>query len=313
VLEAALVPQPTEVNGARQQAVDGVSMAPTFASPRAPEPRVTQYFEMLGNRAIYHEGFMGAARSGVLPWVYTEKTDMDSQPWELYDLTRDYSQAKNLAAENPGKVRELQALFLEEARKHNVLPLDARVAGRQHVNPRTRFTFYPGDTRLYDALAPSFVNRSLTMRAEIDMPPSGGDGVLAAAGGDAGGFSLFVKDGRLNYTYNYFKRTVTTVTSEHRLPAGPVVAELKFDYDGGGRGKGGTVTLYVNGLRDGGGYLPQTVPVAYSFEESFGVGEDSASPVGSYESPFPFTGHLRSLVVDLGPKETSTPKPEPPR
>ena len=313
VLEAASVPPPAEVNGTRQQAIDGLSMMSTFASPRAPETRTTQYFEMLGNRAIYRDGWIAAARSGVLPWVYTEKSDLDSQPWELYDLTRDYSEANDLASRNPERVKELQSLFLEEARRNNVLPLDGRVAGRQHVNPGTHFIFYPGARRLYDALAPSFVNRSMTMKAELDMPVVGGDGVLAAVGGEAGGFSFFVNERRLTFTYNYFKRTVTTVASEHRLPAGPVTAELRFDYDGGGRGKGGTVSLYVNGVPEGRGALPQTVPAAFSFEEPFDVGEDSASAVGDYQSPFPFSGTLRRLIIDLGPKESGTPKPEPSR
>ncbi len=307
VLEALGISQPQSVNGVTQQAMNGVSFLPTFTDAAAPERHTRQYYEMHGNRAIYSEGWVAAQRSGLLPWTYT--LNPNAMPaWELYDLTHDYSQATDLAASQPQKLEQLKALFEQEATANQVFPIDPRVAGRQHLNPpppggRSFYTFYPGATHLYDARAPGTRNRTHTFTAYVDVPAGSGssDGVIVAEGGTSSGYSLYIKDGRPTYTYNYFRRAVTTIAAKEPLRAGKSVIELHFAYDGGGLGKGATVTLSVNGRKVAETRLTQTVPRAYSFEEGFGVGQDTASPVGPYEAPFAFRGTLEKLELRSSP------------
>jgi arylsulfatase len=309
VLEAAGVAQPASVNGVAQQPVDGVSFLNTFSDAGAPETRTTQYFEMHGNRSIYNNGWLAAQRTGLLPWAYTFSSDNAAPPWELYDLSHDYSESKDLASSNPGKLEELKRLFELEGQRNKVFPTDARVNGRQHPNPppaggRPFYTFYAGATHLYDALAPGTRNRTHTFTAYVDIPAGGSDGVIVAEGGVASGYALYIKDGRAAYTYNYFRKEVTTVAAKDPLPVAKSVIELRFLYDGGGLGNGATVTLLINGKVAGEARLPHTVPRAYSFEETFDVGEDTASPVGPYEAPFVFTGILERLELRSSPPST---------
>jgi arylsulfatase len=306
ILEAAHLPEPTSVDGVAQQPVDGISMAYTFNDPIAPERHKTQYYEMHGNRSIYGDGWIATQRSGLLPWAYTFTSGIGTQPWELYNLTTDYSEAHDLAAENPARLNQLESLFDLEATKNHVYPIDSRIAGRQHLNPpppggRSFYTFYPGATELYDALAPGTRNRTHTFTAYVDIPAGGADGVLVAEGSSAAGYTLYVKDGRPSYTYNYFRREVTTIAAKDPLPPGKSILELHFDYEGGGLGKAATITLTVNGKRAAQAHLEHTVPRAYSFEETFDVGEDSASPVGPYQAPFKFTGTLERLELRSQP------------
>ncbi len=301
ILDAAHLPVPVSVNGVKQQRMDGVSMLATFASTTAPSQRSTQYFEMLGNRAIYHDGWMAASRSGLLPWIYTTQppADPNKQPWELYDLSKDYSEANDVAAQNPGKIAELAQLFDAEARQNNVFPLDPRFGGRQPRPTGSHFTYYTGTGHLYLSLTPPYENRSHTITAEVEIPQQGANGVLMADGSSAGGFSLYLKDGRPTYTYNYFRRRVTTIAAPNALPPGKAKITVDFRYDGGGVGKGATVTLLVNDKAVASERIPATVRNAFSFEDTLDIGEDSASPVGDYESPFPFTGTIRHIDLDL--------------
>lgn len=302
ILDAAGIPEPTEVDGVKQQPVDGMSMASTFSSASAPSRRTTQYFEMFGNRAIYHDGWIAGARSGLLPWIYSSAPEtMMEQPWELYNLDRDYSEADNLAPRYPEKVRQMQVLFDEEAKKNQVYPLDPRFGGRQARPTGMHFTYYAKTGHFYLSLTPQYENRSHTITAYVEIPNGGANGVLIADGGIGGGFSLFLKDGKPGYTYNFFERTVTTIISPTALPPGPAKIVLKFAYDGGGKGKGATATLYVNARQVGQARLTQTVPFAFSFEDTFDVGEDSASPVGDYQSPFPFTGKIDRIELNTAP------------
>jgi arylsulfatase A-like enzyme len=252
VLEAARVAQPASVNGVVQQRMDGASFLNTLANVAAPESRTTQYFEMHGNRAMYSNGWLAAQRTGLLPWAYTFGADSAAPAWELYDLTRDYSEAKDLAKANPAKLEELKSLFNVEGERNQVFPIDPRVNGRQHPNPpppggRAFYTFYAGASHLYDAQAPGTRNRNHIFTAYVEIPAGGADGVLVAEGGTAAGYSLYIKNGRPSYTYNYFRRDVTTIAAKDSLPAGKSVIELRFLYDGGGLGKGATVALIVNG------------------------------------------------------------------
>jgi len=306
VLEAAGVAQPATVNGVIQQPMDGISFLNTLANSAAPEYRTTQYFEMHGNVSIYHNGWIAAQRTALLPWGYTLTADTPSPPWELYNLNEDYSEAKDLAQVNPGRLEELKKLFQVEGERNKVFPIDPRVSGRQHLNPpppggRAFYTFYPGAMLLYDALAPGTRNRSHSFTAYVDIPAGGAEGVIVAEGGVSSGYALYLKDGRPTYTYNYFRREVTTIAAKDPLPAGKSVIELRFAYDGGGLGKGATVSLVVNGKIVDEARLAHTVPRAYAFEETFDVGEDTASPVGAYEAPFVFTGTLERLELRSGP------------
>lgn len=303
VLEAAHIPIPIEVNGVSQQRMDGVSMLSTFASATSPETRKTQYFEMLGNRAIYHDGWMAASRSGLLPWIYSNQPppDPNLQPWELYDLSKDYSEADNIAAQHPAKVTELATLFDAEAKRNNVYPLDPRFGGRQPRPTGTHFRYYTTTGHLYLSLTPQYENHSHTITAFIDVPKEGAKGVLIADGGEAGGFTLFLKNGRPTYTYNYFKRRITTISAPGALPAGPAKIVLDFHYRGTSPGGPADIELKVNDHLVGSAHLPETVRSAFSFEDTFDIGEDSSSPVGSYESPFPFSGTIDHIDLDIAP------------
>lgn len=302
ILEAAGIPEPVDVNGVKQQRVDGASMLSTFASPNAPETRTQQYFEMMGNRAMYSDGWIASARSGVLPWVYGSAPDtMQQQPWELYNLATDYSETDNLAKQYPDKLKELQTLFDQAAKQNNVYPLDPREGGRQERPTGKHFTFYTGTGHLYVSLTPAFENHSHTITAQVDIPAGGASGVLLADGAESGGFSLFLDYGKPTYTYNYFGRRITTIADADPLPPGPATIVLRFAYDGGGNGKGAQATLLVNDRKVAESRIPETVPVAFSFEDTFDVGEDSASPVGDYKSPFPFTGVIRRVDFDILP------------
>lgn len=303
VLEVAKIPIPTEVNGVKQQRMDGVSFSSSFASVKSPETRTIQYFEMLGNRAMYHDGWMAASRSGPLPWVYTNQQppDPNKQPWELYDLRKDYSEADNVAAQNPRKVKELALEFDQEARRNKVYPLDSRFGGRQSRPAETHFRYYTKTGHLYLSLTPAYENHSHTITACIDVPIGGANGVLVADGGEGGGFSLFLKDGKPTYTYNYFKRTITTIAAPQALPPGPAKIVLEFHYMGDGPGGPADVDLKINDSQVGAAHIPATVRTAFSFEETFDVGEDSASPVADYESPFPFNGKIDHVDFDIVP------------
>lgn len=302
ILAAAGLPEPTEVNGVKQQRVDGTSMMATFDSAKAAPNRTTQYFEMLGNRAIYHDEWIAAARSGELAWVRSGAPEtMMQQPWELYHLSADYSEADDLAKQYPDKLKELQALFDQQAKQNQVYPLNPLFAGRQPRPTGTHFSYYAPTGHLYVSMTPHYENRSHTITANVEIPEGGANGVLMADGGRGGGFSLYLKDGKPTYTYNFFDQRITTIAAPNPLPAGRAKIVLQFDYDGGGQGKGAEAKLYVNDLQVASARLPQTVSVAFSFEDTFDVGEDSASPVGDYEGPFPFTGIIDHIDLDLAP------------
>jgi arylsulfatase len=306
ILDVAGLPEPVEINGVKQQRVDGISMASTFDSASIPGKRTTQYFEMLGNRSIYHDEWMAAARSGQLPWIYSAAPDtMMQQPWELYHLSEDYSEADDLAKQYPDRLKQMQALFDKEAKKNQVYPLDPRVAGRQERPTGIHFTYYTSTGHFYLSLTPIYESRSHTITAYVDIPKEGGNGVLLADGGSSGGFSLFLKDGRPSYTYNYFQRQITTIAAPDALPPGPAKIVLKFAYNGGGHGKGAVATLFVNDQPAGKAHIPQTVLAAFSYDDTFDVGEDSASPVGDYQSPFPFTGKITRIDFDIAPENGS--------
>ena len=308
ILEAARVTAPAQLNGVTQKPIEGVSMMYSFDDANAKEQRHTQYFEMFGNRALYHDGWIAVTRHGRLPWENAGSYDFAKDKWELYNVAQDFSEANDLAAQNPAKLKELQDLFWVEAGKYNVLPLDDRFIERADpslrpslIEGRNSFTYYPGATRIPESSAVNTKNKSHTITASIEMPKQGGDGVLVAAGGIVGGYTLYVKDRKPIYEYNWFSQARYEVVSPEQLPEGPVTVRVEFLSDGG-VGKGGKVELYINDKKVSEGRVEKTVPGRFSADETFDIGMDTGSPVSmAYKSPSPFTGKLKKVVFELGP------------
>jgi arylsulfatase len=307
ILEVTGIPEPTAVNGVRQKPIEGVSIAYSFVDAKAESPRRVQYFEMFGNRALYTDGWIAAARHGRLPWT-TGTYSFDEDSWQLYDLARDFSQHDDLAAQHPEKLEELRNAFWVEAEKHQVLPLDDRLAER--VDPslrpsliagRTTFTYYPGAVRIPEGSAAPTKNRSHTITAFVEVPPGGGGGVLVAEGGVVGGYVLHVQDGRPVYEYNWFTRERYRVAGSAPLSPGPHTIRMEFRYDGG-VGQGGMATLFVNEEKVGEGRIGKTCWGRFSADETFDVGEDTGSPVSAaYAAPNPFTGTIVKVQIDTQP------------
>jgi arylsulfatase len=314
ILEAAHLPQPVEVNGVKQKLIEGVSMMYSFDDSKAASPRHIQYFEMFGNRALYKDGWIATARHGRLPWqtMGASTGEFDQDKWELYNLAEDFSEANDLSAQYPQKMKELQNDFWVEAKKYDVLPLDDRFAerGDPSLRPsliagRTDFTYYPGATRIPEPSAANTKNSSHTITATIDVPPGGADGVLVAEGGSAGGYTLYIKDGKPVYEYNYFAHEQYRVTGSETLSPGPTVIRVAFKYDGGGVGKGGVATLFINGKKVGEGRIEKTCPSRFG-AESFDVGMDNGSPVSdAYEAPFAYAGTIKKVTIKIEPSNLS--------
>jgi arylsulfatase len=286
VLEAAGLPEPKTVHGVEQKPIEGVSMRYAFDDAGAGERRETQYFEMFCNRGIYHQGWTAVTRHST-PWVPEELPPFADDTWELYDTNSDWSQAHDLAAEMPDKLEELRALFMEEARKFNVLPLDDRrferfssdIAGRPTLIKGTSQLLFGGMGRLSENSVINIKAKSHSVTAEIDVPAGGAEGVIVAQGGAFAGWSFYLKGGRPTYCHNLFGLQQFKVEGDNEVPAGTHQVRFEFDYDGGGLGKGGAVSLYIDGAKCGDGRIEATVPVAYSADETCDVGSDTASPV----------------------------------
>jgi arylsulfatase len=310
VLEAAGIPEPLFVNGVQQRPIEGVSMLYSFNDANAPERHETQYFEIMGNRGIYHKGWTAVTRHRI-PWITTTK-DMrafDEDIWELYDTNTDWSQAKNLAKENPQKLHELQRLWLIEAVKYNVVPLDDRyversipeLSGRPELIKGNRQVLFSGMGRLSGFSLINILNKSYSITAEISVPKSGASGVIIANGGVIGGWSLYAKEGRLKYCYNFYGLTETFIESREIIPAGVHQVRLEFTYDGGGLAKGGKIVLYQDGKPVGEGRLEQTEPLGYSADETVDVGNEFGSPVTTdYPACRKFSGEVNwvELAID---------------
>jgi arylsulfatase len=311
ILEAAGIEQPSSVNGVTQKPIEGVSMVYSFDDGKAEERRRVQYFEMFGNRAIYSDGWVACCRHGRLPWENAGSYDFEKDKWELYRIDSDFSQANDLAAQEPQRLRDLQDLFWVEAAKYQVLPLDDRFIERADpslrpslIAGRVDFTYYPGAIRIPESSSANVKNRSHSIIALIDVPQTGGDGVLVAAGGIVAGYVLYVKDGRPTYEYNWFSQQRYKIASSERLSPGPATIRVDFKYDGGGVGKGGVVTLFVNDKKVGEGRVEKTVLGRYSADETFDIGMDTGSPVSDdYTSPNPYTGTLHKVLIHLQPTD----------
>jgi arylsulfatase len=316
IYEATGITPPTMMDGVQQKPLEGVSLVYTFDNASAPTRHTTQYFELVGNRAIYKDGWMASTTPLRLPWVTIgAEPNPDDFKWELYNINEDFSQANNLAAQNPGKLKELQDAFDVEARKYNVYPLDSSFASRADpaIRPsltrgRTEFTYYPGMMRIPEGSAPNFKNKSWAIAAEITIPDKEANGVLATLGGRFGGWALLLHEGKPQFAYALSNQTEHKfrVASEQAIPPGNHVVRFHFAYDGGGIGKSATGTLFVDGTQVAQGRIPRTVGVRFSLDETFDVGADTGTPViEDYvdKMPFPFTGTLKKFVVVLEPEK----------
>jgi arylsulfatase A-like enzyme len=318
IYEAAKITPPEMLNGAKQKPLDGTSFAYTFDNAGAPTQHTAQYFEMVGNRAIYKDGWMASTTPLRLPWINTgAEPNPDDFKWELYNINEDFSQANNLVDKYPDKLKELQDAFDVEARKYNVYPLDSTFAARADpaIRPsltrgRNEFTYFPGMIRIPEGSSPDFKNKSWTAAAEVTIPQGGANGVLGTIGGRYGGWALLMMDGKPMFAYAMSNQPQHKyrAASDQVLSLGNHIIRVKFAYDGGGIGKGATATLLVDEKQVAEIKIPQTIGVRFSLDETFDIGQDTGTPVlEEYESkmPFPFTGTLSKFVVVLEPQKLS--------
>jgi arylsulfatase len=309
VLEAAGLPEPKVVNGTKQAPIEGVSMVYTFGDAKAKSRHQVQYFEMMGNRAIYADGWL-AGTVHTAPWEFKPKTTLQDDKWELYDTRNDFSLANDLAGKKPAKLKELQQLFLKEAVKHHVLPIDDRrlerlnaaMAGRPDLMAgRMTLTVYEGMTGMSENAFINTKNRSHTITADVEIPQGGANGVILAQGGRFGGWSLYVKDGKPTFTYNFVGLQRFNVVAAQPLAAGKATIRYEFVSDGGGMGKGGVGTIFVNGGKVAEGRIEHTQCCAFSLDDATDVGMDEGTPVTEdyKERENKFTGKINSVTIDL--------------
>jgi arylsulfatase A-like enzyme len=320
ILEVTGIAAPVMVNGIAQKPIEGVSVAYTWdkANANVASTRKTQYFEMFANRAVYHDGWYAATTPPAPPWLLgTVKLPEDvvnGYKWELYNLTEDYSQNNDLAAKNPDKLRQLQELFLVEATKYNVFPLDNSVLPRllaarpSATAGRTVFTYSGEMSGLPDSDAPSILNKSYTITAEVEIPQGGAEGMIATLGGRFGGYGLYLLKGKPVFTYNFLDLTRFRWEGQQALAPGKHTIVFDFAYDGPGFGKGGTGVLKVDDKEIASRKIPHTIPFLMAIDETFDVGVDTRTPVDDkdYQLPFRFTGKLAKLTYKLGPVQLTS-------
>jgi arylsulfatase len=310
VLEAAGLPEPTSVNGTKQRPMDGVSMVYSFDDAKAKDRRTTQYFEMFGNRAIYHDRWVAATRHSI-PWLTNAPLPpFDKDRWELYNVAEDFSQANDLAAQNPQKLKELQDLFTKEAIKNHVFPLDDRrverfnaaIAGRPDLmGPRTSLTLYEGMTGIMENAFINIKGRSHTITAEIEVLQGGANGVIIAQAGRFAGWSLYMKGGRVHEVYNFGGLERFTVSAPQPLAPGRHTILYEFIYDGGKPGSGGLSRLSLDGQKVGEVRVARTMPFGLSGDERVDVGTDNETPVTEEynERDNRFTGKILKVTAEL--------------
>ncbi len=295
ILDCVGIEAPARVNGIEQKPIEGVSMRYSFDDADADSRRTTQYFEIFGNRAVYHEGWMASCFHGRLPWIRTQSHPFgDTERWELYRLADDFSQGVDLAEQHPDKLAELRGVFDVEARKYDVYPLsDATLARALPANrpsllaDRTSVTYFADHVRI----------------PELQIPPGGARGVIICIGGSMAGWALYLQDGIPTFTYNYLGHELTTVAAAEPLPEGSVALGLSFDYDGGGLGRGASVSLRVNDAAVVSGRIERTVPFRFSMSgETLDVGVDTGSPVAPYGHRFRFTGRIDRIDATVRPQ-----------
>jgi arylsulfatase len=311
VLEAAGIPAPTIVNGVMQSPYEGTSMLYSFNDESAPERHETQYFEMFCNRGIYHKGWSAVTKHRT-PWAMGGQVmpAFDDDVWELYDGSSDWTQSNDLSKENPEKLHELQRLWLIEAVKYNVLPLDDRQierinptsAGRPSLIKGNSQLLFAGMGRLSENSVVDIKNKSFAVTSEVDVPADGADGVIIAQGGRFGGWSLYAKDGRAKFHYNVLGIKSYDIEATEPVPTGTTQVRMEFAYDGGGMGKGGNVTLYYDGKEVGSGRVDQTQGFIFSADETTDVGYESGTTVSPDYTAHTsrFSGKIDWVRIDLG-------------
>ncbi len=320
ILDVCGMQAPSVVNGVTQKPIEGVSMAYSFDNAKSPPARHTQYFEMFGNRAIYHDGWLACTTPKSAPWedvtIVPEAAKQDviiGSKWELYHVTEDFSQAANVADQNPDKLRELQLLFYAEAARYNVLPIDDSKIERFNVSvrpsltrSRSEFTYYQGQKRIPEGAAPDIKNKSFRITAEVMLAKGDEQGVVLTQGGLFGGYALLFQAGKPVFHYNLANMAHFNIAAKDALAPGQHTIVFDFQYDGGGYGKGGTGTLNVDGKQIAQGRIAGTVPMRITFDETLDVGEDTGTGVSEdYDMPFKFTGKIGKVIVTLGETKMS--------
>jgi hypothetical protein len=317
ILEAAGIPQPTHIDGVEQKPMHGSSFIDSFNDASATEHHSQQYFEILGNRGMYKDGWWLSWMMPRIPWKVDPETlkmyapgvwDPENDPAELYYLPEDFSQANDLAEQHPEKVKELKELFWHEAEANNVLPLLGGLTTFFGMTPpqgtQTKFTYYGDVQNVASGMIPRIFNHSYTISAELEIPAGGAEGVIVAEADHLGGFSLFIQDGKLKHTYSFVGVLEFKQESDTALPSGNVSVRMEFVADAPKPATGGEVTLYVNDERVGGGRMEHTVPVRFTGYAGMDIGRDNGMPVDrSYadKSPFAFTGTVKKVVFDVAP------------
>jgi arylsulfatase len=316
ILEATGAKAPTMINGVKQTPIEGFSMVYTFDDAKAATRHKSQYFELMGNRGIYQDGWMANTSPLKLPWappaIGKATPNPDDFQWELYHVAEDFSQANNLAAQNPKKLKEMQAAFEREAKKYKVYPLDSSLAERADVRirpsltrGRSTFTYHAGTIRVPEGAAPDTKNKDFTVTAEVELPEGGADGVLITQGGRFGGWGLLILDGKpeFDYAFSNQKQHKYRVASNEKLAPGKHTIKFESKYAGPGMGKSATGTLSVDGKQVAQGKVDRTIPLRFSLDETMDVGEDTGTPVVEdyvNKMPFQFTGDLKKVVIELG-------------
>jgi arylsulfatase len=321
ILEAAGIVQPKVVNGIEQKPIEGVSMLYTFdkANANAPSKRTTQYFEMFANRAIYHDGWLAATTPPAGPWTLgtSKMPAIADYKWELYNVAEDYSEANDLASQQPAKLRELQDLFMTEAKKYQVLPLDNSFLKRailprpSYSAGRDEFVYPRAMTGIPTPEAPDILNRSFQIAADVEVPQGSANGVIVTDGGRFGGYGLYLLQGKPVFTYNRLALERFRWEGQAALAPGHHTITFAFTYAGPGPGKGGTGVLSVDGREAARSQIPRTTPFLLTFDETLDIGSDTRTPVDDrdYKVPFTFTGKIDKVAIKLGPPQLEPPKP----
>jgi arylsulfatase len=317
VLEAARIPEPSSVHGVTQSPYEGTSIVYSFDTPDAPERHDLQYFEMFGNRGIYHKGWSAVTKHRT-PWKLGPEAatvPFDEDVWELYDGSSDYSQARDLVAQMPDKLRELQRLWLIEATKYNVIPLDDRaverfipeLAGRPSLVKGDRQILYPGMARLSEASVLTIKNRSFSVTAQVVVPQDGAHGTIVAQGGGHGGWGLLLHEGRARFVYNLFGVQVFLIDADRPVAAGEHQVRAEFAYAGGGLARGGDVHLYYDGQGAGQGTIGATQPMVFSATEGLEIGRELGTTVlpGADPRASAFTGEIKWVELSVAPDDHS--------
>jgi hypothetical protein len=310
ILDAAGLPAPKMVNGTAQTPIQGVSMVYTFADAKARDRHTTQYFEIFGNRGIYSDGWL-ATTVHKAPWEAKPREPLRDDKWELYNTENDFSLVNDLAAKNPEKLKALQDLFMKEAAKNHALPIDDRsiermnpaLAGRPDLmGGRTSLTLFEGMVGMSENVFLNMKNTSHAITAEVEIPKGGANGVILAQAGRFGGWSLYMKGGKSIYTYNFLGLAQYKIASPEAAPAGKATIRYEFAYDGGGIGKGGKGTLFLNGKQVAQGRIDRTQCCVFSADEGVDVGEDRETNVTNdyREGDNKFTGEIAKVIVQIG-------------